>query len=132
MSLYKSHSITKLNFASEVGYRKVIGRKSIVMGLFISQKTFNRDISNEYTWPSLRTAVSGVLSSLESVSAPQTVFLSQDRNGKPMFSLFVKSFWLKHVLLSQQKSDERSLFKPPFWFAVILNSFKTNIFARLK
>ena len=115
---------------------------------FFKEINCNGSFCISETWHSLLTAVPRIfLYNRISVSTPWIVFSTQVHNGKPIFSQFVNIFLTKtcssidiayssvnfkwFALLSHQKLDDRLLFKLGVLFA-ILNSLKTNIFARSK
>ena len=122
------YSRNKLNFAKRIAHGKHYLKLQLFQG---NQSWCPRRLS---VWPFLLTAVPITVFLPETlcVSTPWTVFSTQARCSKPMFSTVVKMFWLKHFfseyifinfsLFAQlsQKNSMTDLFSSlfdlqPFW-----------------
>ena len=73
-------------------------------------------------WPSLLTAAPRTfyLLEIQCVSTPWTVFTTQDRSGKPMFSPFVNFLFYKKIFLLKLHSSANFTQAPKIWWQTSL------------
>ena len=125
--------------------------KKLAIGITVYGCTFFKEINSygffhvlEHGQHDLLWSEYFFISESQCASSPESFFSTQAYSSKYMFSSFIKIFWLKHTHHTLSSKIHMVCTCQPVkikwqtsvqawstvWFAIILNSLKTNIFLR--